>query len=164
MVKKFKHHSLIDKVYQRLNLHIAYERVKANKGACGVDGVSLEEFESNLGDNIEEIHRLLYEDKYIPQPVRRVYIPKANGDKRPLGIPAVRDRVVQQALLNRIGKIFDVKFKDCSYGFRPGHSPHQAIQKVEEYIRAGYQWVVEVDIEKFFDTVNQEKLIDFTAE
>jgi group II intron reverse transcriptase/maturase len=162
--KKFKYHSLIDKVYKRLNLYIAFEKVKANKGGCGVDGVSLEEFEVNLNTNLEEIHRLLYEDRYTPHAVRRVYIPKPSGDKRPLGIPAVRDRIVQQAILNRLGKIFEAKFKDCSYGFRSNRSCLQAIQKVEEYLKAGYQWVVEVDIEKFFDTVNQEKLIDLVAE
>lgn len=164
MDKKFKHHSLIDKVYRRLNLYIAFEKVKANKGAGGVDNVSLEEFEKNLDTNLEEAHRLLYEDRYIPQPVRRVYIPKPNGDQRALGIPTVRDRVVQQAVLNRLEKIFEAKFKDCSYGFRAGRSPLQAIQRVEEYLKAGYQWVVEVDIEKFFDTVEHEKLIDLVAE
>lgn len=164
MGKKFKHHSLIDKVYKRLNLYIAFEKVKANKGTGGIDGVSLKEFERNLDYNLEEIHRLLYEDKYTPQPVRRVYIPKPNGDQRPLGIPAVKDRVVQQALLNRLSKIFEAKFKDSSYGFRPNRSPLQAIEKIEEYLKAGYQWVVEVDIEKFFDTVDHEKLIDLVAE
>ena len=164
MGKKLKHHSLIDKVYKRLNIYIAFEKVKANKGAGGVDRVSLEEFERSRELNLEEIHRLLYEDKYQPQPVRRVYIPKPNGDKRPLGIPTVRDRVVQQALLNRIGKIFEAKFMDCSYGFRPNRSALGAIQKVEEYFKEGYQWVVEVDIKSFFDTVEHEKLIDLVAE
>jgi group II intron reverse transcriptase/maturase len=164
MGKKLKHHSVIDKVYRRLNLHISYEKVKTHKGAGGIDGVSIEEFEKKLGENIEEIHRLLYEDKYTPSPVRRVYIPKPNGDRRPLGIPTIRDRVVQQALLNRMEKIFESKFKDCSYGFRPGRSTLEAISKVEEYLKAGNCWVVEIDIEKFFDTVNHELLIDFVNE
>lgn len=164
MGKKFKHHSLIDKVYKRLNLHIAYEKVRANKGSCGVDGVTIEEYEKNMEINIEEAHRLLREDRYEPQPVKRVWIPKANGEMRPLGIPTVRDRVIQQAVLNRIGKIFEAKFRDCSYGFRPNRSAVQAVQKVEEYIKEGYQWVVEVDIEKFFDTVDKEKVIDSVAE
>lgn len=164
MAKKFKHHSLIDKVYKRINLYIAYERVRQNKGAGGVDGVSLEEFGRNLEYNLEEIHRLLYEDRYEPQPVRRVYIPKPDGDKRPLGIPTVRDRVTQQALLNRIGTIFEAKFIDCSYGFRPNRSALEAVKRVEEYLRDGYEWVVEVDIAKFFDTVDQEKMIDLVAE
>jgi len=164
MGKRYKCHSLIDKIYKRLNLYIAYEKVKANRGAAGVDGVTLGEFEQNLPQRIEEIHRLLYEDRYVPQPVRRVYVPKPNGRKRPLGIPTIRDRVVQQAILNRIRKIFEQKFKDCSYGFRPQRSTIQAIAKVEEYSKVGYQWVVEIDIENFFDTVDQERLIDFVAE
>lgn len=164
MGKKFKHHSLIDKVYKRLNLHIAFEKVKAKQGAGGIDGVGIKQFEQNLEPNLEEIHRLLYEDKYQPLALRRVYIPKPNGDKRPLGVPAIRDRVVQQALLNRLSKIFEVKFKDSSYGFRPKKSSLQAVRQVEEYLRAGYQWVAEVDIESFFDTLDHEKLIDLVAE
>jgi len=161
---EFKVHSLIDKVYKPLNLYIAWEKVRANKGSGGVDRVTIENFEQNLSQNLDEIHRLLKEDRYLPQPVRRVWIPKPNKDKRPLGIPSVRDRVVQQALLNRLQRIFEPKFCDCSYGFRPGRSPHQAIARVEEYLKGGYQWVVEVDIEKFFDTVDQKKLIDLVAE
>lgn len=164
MGKKLKHHSLIDKVYKRLNLYIAFEKVRANKGAGGIDRVSLEEFERNRDLNLEEIHRLLYEDRYEPQPVKRVFIPKPNGDRRPLGIPTIRDRVVQQALLNRIGKIFEAKFMECSFGFRPNRSALGAIRKVEEYFKEGYQWVVEVDIKSFFDTVEHEKLIDLVAE
>ena len=162
--KKFKVHSLIDKVYKLLNLYIAWEKVKANKGAGGVDKVSIEEFEQNLELNLREIHRLLYEDKYIPQPVRRVWLPKPNGNKRPLGIPTIRDRVVQQALLNRLTNIFEPKFLDCSFGFRPNRSTHQAIQGVEDCLRDGYEWVVEVDIEKFFDSVNRNLLLDLVNE
>lgn len=161
---EFKVHSLIDKVYKPRNLYIAWEKVRANKGSGGVDRVTIEDFEQNLPQNLDEIHRLLKEDRYSPRPVRRVWIPKPNKDKRPLGIPAVRDRVVQQALLNRMQRIFEPKFSDCSFGFRPGRSPHQAIEKAEKYLKRGYQWVVEVDIEKFFDTVNQKKLIDLVAE
>lgn len=161
---EFKVHSLIDKVYKPLNLYIAWEKVRANKGSGGVDRVTIENFEQNLPQNLDEIHRLLKEDRYLPQPVRRVWIPKPNKDKRPLGIPSVRDRVVQQALLNRLQRIFEPKFCDCSYGFRPGRSPHQAIGRVEEYLKGGYQWVVEVDIEKFFDTVDQKKLMNLVAE
>jgi len=164
VVKKLKYHSLIDKVYTRPNLYVAWEKVKANKGSGGIDDVSIKEIEQNLMLNIEEIHRLLYEDRYQPQPVKRVWIPKPDGNKRPLGIPTVRDRVVQQAILNKLTPIFEPKFLDCSYGFRPNRSAHQSIQKVDEYLNSGYRWVVEVDIEKFFDTINQEKLIDFVAE
>lgn len=160
---KFKVHSLIDKVYKPLNLYIAWEKVKANKGSGGIDRVSIEDFDENLAQNLDEIHRLLKEDRYSPLAVRRVWIPKSNGDKRPLGIPSVRDRVVQQALLNRLQRIFEPKFCDCSYGFRAGRSPQKAIARVEEYLKRGYQWVLEVDIEKFYDSVNQKKLIDLVA-
>ena len=158
--KEFKVHSLIDKVYKKLNLYIAFEKVKANKGEGGVDRVSLEEFEKNLVLNIEEIHRLLKEDRYEPQPVQRVWIPKTNGDKRPLGIPTIRDRVVQQAILNRMERIFEPEFCENSYGFRKRRSCHQAIEKVEEYIKSGGQWIVKVDIQKFFDTLDHKKLME----
>lgn len=161
---KFKVHSLIDKVYKRLNLYIAWEKVKARKGAGGVDRVSLERFERNRDFNLEEIHRLLYEDKYQPQPVRRVWIPKPNGGIRPLGIPTIRDRVVQQALLNRMEKIFEPKFLDCSFGFRPNRSCQEAIRKVEAYLKNGCHWVVEVDIQEFFDIVDHELVIDLVNE
>lgn len=161
---EFKVHSLIDKVYKPLNLYVAWEKVKANKGSGGIDRVSVVDFDRNLVQNLDEIYRLLKEDRYFPQPVRRVWLPKPHGGKRPLGIPVVRDRVVQQALLNRLQRIFEPKFCDCSFGFRPGRSAHRAIEKVEEYIKRGYPWVVEVDIEKFFDTVNQKKLMDLVAE
>ena len=162
--KEFKVHSLIDKVYKLLNLHIAWEKVKANKGAGGVDRVSIEDFQQNLDSNLREIHRLLYEDRYTPQPVRRAWLPKPNGDKRPLGIPTIRDRVVQQALLNRLSSIFEPKFLDCSFGFRPNRSTHQAIQGVEDYLRSGYEWIVEVDIEKFFDSLDRNLLLELVEE
>jgi len=163
-VKKLKYHSLIDKVYTRPNLYVAWEKVKANKGSGGIDGVTIEEFDRDIGNNIEEIHRLLYEDKYEPLPVRRVWIPKGNGKERPLGIPVIRDRVVQQAIANKLQPIFEKKFLECSYGFRPGRSAHDAIRKVDEYLKEGNEWVVEVDIEKYFDTVNQELLMKLVNE
>lgn len=162
--REFRVHSLIDKVYKLLNLYIAWEKVKANKGAGGVDRVSVGDFEQDLDLNLREIHRLLYEDKYIPQPVRRVWIPKPNGDRRPLGIPTIRDRVVQQALLNRLSKIYEPKFLDCSFGFRPERSAHQAIQRIEGYLKDGCEWIVEVDIEKCFDTIDNALLMDFISE
>jgi group II intron reverse transcriptase/maturase len=162
--KEFKVHSLIDKVYKLLNLYIAWEKVKANKGAGGVDRVSIGDFEQNLDSNLREIHRLLYEDKYTPLAVRRVWLPKPNGDKRPLGIPAIRDRVVQQALLNRLSRIFEPKFLDCSFGYRPNRSAHQAIEKIEDCLRDGCEWVVEADIEKFFDSVDRKLLLELVKE
>ena len=162
--KEFKVHSLIDKVYKLLNLYIAWERVKANKGRGGVDRVSIEDFEQNLDLSLREIHRLLYEERYTPQAVRRVWIPKGNGDKRPLGIPTIRDRVVQQALLNRLSRIFEPKFLDCSYGFRPNRSTHQAIQRIENYLKDGCEWIVEVDIEGCFDTIDHDILMKLVNE
>lgn len=162
--KEFKVHSLIDKVYKLLNLYIAWEKVRANKGKGGIDRVSIEDFEQNLDLNLREIHRLLYEDRYAPQPVRRVWIPKPDGNKRPLGIPTIRDRVVQQALLNRLSKIFEPKFLDCSFGFRPNCSAHQAIERIEEYLKDGCEWIVEVDIEKCFDTIDHKLLLSFVNE
>lgn len=162
--KEFKVHSLIDKVYKSLNLYIAWEKVKANKGAGGMDRVSTENFEQKLDLNLREIQRLLYEDRYIPQPLKRVWIPKPDGDKRPLGIPTIRDRVVQQALLNRLGKIFEPKFLECSFGFRPNRSTHQAIQKIEKYLKDGCGWIVEVDIEKCFDTIDRNILMELIYE
>jgi len=147
-------------VYKVLNLFIAWEKVKANRGSGGVDRVTVEEFDRRRGENLEEIHRLLREDRYEPTPVRRVWIPKGDGKKRPLGIPTIRDRVVQQALLNKMEKIFEAKFLESSYGFRPKRSCHGAIKKVEGYLKEGSQWVVEVDIEKFFDTVDHELMLD----
>ncbi len=163
--KEFKVHSLIDKVYKLLNLYIAWEKVKMNKGSGGVDRISIEEFEENLDINLQEIHRLLCEDRYTPQPVRRVWIPKPNGEKRPLGIPTIRDRIVQQALLNRLNKIFEPKFLDNSYGFRPNRSAQQAIERIGKYLKEeGCEWIVEVDIEKCFDTIDHEILIKLVNE
>lgn len=163
-MKRLKVHSLIDKVYSRKNLYLAWEKVKANKGCAGVDEVTIKKFEQNLMLNIEEIHRLLYENKYRTQSVKRAWIPKSNGDKRPLGIPTVRDRLVQQAILNKLTPIFEGKFLDCSYGFRQNKDAHQAIRKVEESLKTGYQWVVEVDIERFFDTVDHSLLMKLLNE
>lgn len=162
--REFKVHSLIDKVYKLLNLYIAWEKVKANKGSGGVDRVSIEEFERDLDVNLREIHRLLYEDRYKPTVLRREWIPKPNGDRRPLGIPTIRDRVVQQALLNRLSRIFEPKFMDCSYGYRPNCSAHQAIEKIEGYLKDGCEWIVEVDIKTCFDTIDHELLMELVKE
>jgi len=154
-----KYYSLIDKVYNLKNLHEAWEKVKANKGSGGIDKVSISQFEANLEQNLREIQRLLREDRYKPMPARRAYIPKPNKEKRPLGIPTIRDRVVQQALRSVIEPIFEQEFLECSYGFRPGRNCHQAIEKAEEYRDQGNVWVVDADIKAYFDTVNQELLM-----
>lgn len=161
---KRKFHSLIDKVYAPSNLLLAWEKVRANRGAGGVDGESLKQYELHLVNNLQELHRLLKEGKYQPVPVRRVYIPKANGEQRPLGIPTVRDRVVQQAVLQVLQPLFEPLFEECSYGFRPARSAQQAIARIETLRQSGYGWVAEVDLKRFFDTLDHALLIDRVAE
>ena len=162
--EKKKWHSLIDKVWNWKNLNEAWGKVKQNRGAGGIDEVSIEEFERNLEQNLNEIQRLLRQDRYKPNPVKRVYIPKPDGKQRPLGIPTIRDRVVQQALKNVIEPIFEAEFRDSSFGYRPGKSAKQAIEQIETVRDEGHEWVVDADIKAFFDTVNHEKLIDAVAE
>ncbi|MFC1808393.1 group II intron reverse transcriptase/maturase [Candidatus Omnitrophota bacterium] len=159
-MKRGKWYSLIDKVYRLPNLLESWYEVKRNKGAHGVDKESIEQFEKNLNQNLKELHRLLREKRYIPSPVRSVLIPKPlSKDKRPLGIPTIRDRVVQQAIKRVIEPIFEAKFKDVSYGYRPKKRAQQAIDKCKEHIKAGYRWVVDADIKSFFDAVDHKLLI-----
>ncbi len=155
---------MIDKVWNWRNLNEAWEKVKQNRGAGGIDDVTIDEFERNLEQNLNEIQRLLRQDMYVPKPVKRVYIPKPDGKQRPLGIPTIRDRVVQQALKNVIEPIFEAEFRDSSFGYRPGKSAKQAIEQIETVRDEGHEWVVDADIKAFFDTVNHEKLIDAVAE
>jgi len=164
MSKKKKFHSLIDKVWNWRNLNEAWAKVKSNKGAGGIDEVSIVQFERNLEQNLNEIQRLLRQDRYKPKPVKRVYIPKPDGKQRPLGIPTIRDRVVQQALKNVIEPIFEAEFSDSSFGYRPGKNAKQAIERIEAIRDEGHEWIVDADIKAFFDTVNHEKLIDAVAE
>lgn len=159
-VKKRKWYSLIDKVYSLPNLLESWYEVRENKGAGGVDRETIEEFERSLNQNLKELHRLLKERRYTPSPVRQVLIPKPNsGDLRPLGIPTVRDRVIQQAIKRIIEPIFEAKFKDVSYGYRPNRGAREAIQKCNEYIDSGYRWVVDADMASFFDTVNHKLMM-----
>ena len=155
---------LIEKILSEENLNEAMKRVEANKGASGVDKMQVSELESYFKENKEEIKTSIMEMKYKPQPVRRVYIPKPNGKKRPLGIPTVADRVIQQAIAQVLSQIYDASFSDNSYGFRPNRSAHDAIDKVLEYLNEGYEWVIDLDIEKYFDTVNHDKLISILRE
>lgn len=163
-MKKRKWYSLIDKVWKISNLEDAFSKVKENRGAGGVDRVSIAQFEKQGELNLLEVQRLLRNKQYRAIPVRRVEIPRPDGRFRPLGIPTVRDRVVQQATLNVLGPIFEAKFLDCSYGFRKGRSAHQAIVRIEEYRKEGCDWVVEADVESFFGSVDHELLIDQVAE
>ncbi len=140
---KEKVHSLIDKVYHRTNLAMAWERVKANRGSGGVDGVTLEVFEDDLGGNLERLHEELQEGRYQAQPVRRVSIPKRGdpGKTRPLGIPAVYDRVCQQALVNRLEPIFEEMFDESSFGYRKGRRTQDALKKIWREIEEGCEGI-----------------------
>ncbi|MDC3424048.1 group II intron reverse transcriptase/maturase [Aquibacillus sp. 3ASR75-11] len=154
-----KYYSIIDKVYRMDNLYEAWNAVKANKGSAGVDGETILWFETQLNQNLLEIQRLLKEGRYQPQPVLRHYIPKDNGKKRPLGIPTVRDRIVQQAVRQMIEPLFDRDFYPHSYGFRKGHSQHQALDIVRRAKKSGYEYVVDLDIQSYFDNIPHELLM-----
>lgn len=155
-----KHHSLRDKVFNLKNLHSAFHHVKKNKGKAGLDRVSIKQFEADLDKNILNIHNELRTAVYNPAPVLRVYIPKGRKGKRPLGIPIVRDRVIQQAFRQIIEPIFEKDFSDNSFGFRPQRSCHGAIKRVEEYKRQGYRYVLDADIKAFYDTIPHKLMLD----
>jgi RNA-directed DNA polymerase len=146
-----KVHSLIDKVYKRKNLEMAWEKVKANRGSGGVDGQNLEAFEMQLNQQLERLQRELKEDTYQPLPVRQHPIPKRDkpGEYRMLGIPAIYDRVCQQALLNRLEPIFEPVFDDASFGYRRGRSTKDALRKVWKEIQSGSEWIVDADLRDF---------------
>lgn len=152
--------ALMEEVLRRENVVKAYERVVSNAGAPGVDGVTVDDLKAHCWTHWPRIREELLSERYQPQPVRRVEIPKPDGKgKRMLGIPTVMDRMIQQALLQVLTPIFDPAFSDCSYGFRPGRSAHQAVLKAKEHIAAGHRWVVDLDLEKFFDRVNHDVLM-----
>lgn len=150
---------LFEKIIDRNNLNEAFKRVKANKGSHGVDGMKVDELLQYLKENGDSLRQSLVEGSYKPNPVRRVEIPKPDGKKRPLGIPTAVDRVIQQAIAQVLNPIFEKKFSDNSYGFRPNRSAQQAILKCKKYMDEGYRWAVDIDLEKYFDTVNHDKLI-----
>lgn len=152
--------SLIDKVYSPKNLEAAYVKVAKNKGAAGVDRVSVQKFTERKLQELNALSRQLREGLYQPKDIRRVYIPKSGEPKgRPLGIPAVRDRIVQTALRNVCEPIFEREFADRSYGFRPGRGCKDALREVDNYLNKGYRWVVDVDIKGYFDTTPHDKLM-----
>ena len=150
---------LLDKILSRDNMNLAYKRVKANKGAGGIDDVEVDELYSYIKENWKSIEEQIRQRTYKPQPVRRVEIPKPNGGKRKLGIPTVMDRVIQQAIVQVISPMCEPYFSDRSYGFRPNRSCEMAIRKVLEYLNDGCTWIVDIDLEKFFDNVPQDKLM-----
>lgn len=154
---------MLEEIVSADNLNRAYKRVKKNKGAGGVDGMKVDELLQYLRDNGEEIRQTILAGKYQPKPVRRVEIPKDNGKTRKLGIPTAVDRVIQQAIAQVLTPIYEPKFAETSYGFRPKRSAHDALRKCREYLEAGRVWTVDMDLEKFFDTVNQPKLMQILA-
>ncbi|MEW4531522.1 reverse transcriptase domain-containing protein, partial [Maioricimonas sp. JC845] len=151
--------SLMEEVTQPENLNRAYRRVKANRGAPGVDGMTIAELPGWIAEHTQEFIARLLDGSYQPQPVRGVEIPKPGGGVRQLGIPTVVDRLVQQAILQVLEPILDPTFSDSSYGFRPRRSAHQAVQQASEYVAEGRTIVVDMDLEKFFDRVNHDILM-----
>lgn len=150
---------LLEEILTKDNLNKAYKKVYQNKGASGLDGISVYEIKEYIQNNSDEILNQIRNRKYKPQPVRRVQIPKENGKKRNLGIPTVMDRIIQQAMVQVLSRIYEEQFSDNSYGFRANRSCEQAVIKALEYLNDGNDWIVDIDLEKFFDTVNQDRLI-----
>lgn len=163
-VKGGKWFSLIDKVYRKETLRAAWRKVKDNAGAAGVDGQSVEQFAARAESYLEELERALKSGEYRPQPIKRVEIAKGGGKMRPLGIPAVKDRIVQTAVKRVIEPIFEREFEEFSYGFRPGRSAKEALREVDELIREGFTQVVDADLESYFDSIAHERLMDEVAE
>ena len=155
---------LMEVILRDENLDEAMKRVKSNKGVPGVDKMLVDEIDAYFETNRETIKKQILEKKYKPQPVKRVYIPKPNGKKRPLGIPTVVDRVIQQAVAQELSRIYDDTFSDNSFGFRPHRSAQNAMMRTLDYLNEGYEWVIDLDIEAYFDTVNHDKLISILRE
>lgn len=159
-----KWHSLIDKVYREESLRVAWKQVEARKGGGGVDNISVAMFGARADKRLRRLSEQLRETSYEPRPVKRVWIPKGGGKLRPLGVPVIIDRVVQTSLLNAIEPIFEQKFADCSYGFRPGRGCKDALREVTERLAQGRTWVVDVDIEQYFDSIDKKRLMDEVAQ
>ena len=155
---------LIEVITSKENLNRAYKKVVENKGAGGIDKMTVAELGDYIRENKDSIVKSLRNRTYMPKPVRRVYIAKSNGKKRPLGIPTVVDRSIQQAIAQPISDIYEEVFSEYSYGFRPNRSCHDAIKQALEYLNDGYEWVIDIDIEQFFDKVNHDKLIQILRE
>ncbi len=158
-VKGGKWYSLTDKVYRRETLWNAWLQVRANAGAAGVDGQSVKRFEAKAEQYVHELEQALREGRYRPQAVKRVEIPKGDGKPRPLGIPTVKDRVVQTAVKRVIEPIFEQEFREHSYGFRPGRGAKEALREVEHWLKSGYTHVVDADLKSYFDTIPWDRLL-----
>ena len=155
---------LMEEILSEKNLKMAIRKVKQNKGAPGVDKMTVQEVEQWFEQYREELISKIMNKQYRPMPVKRVYIPKPNGKQRPLGIPTVVDRVIQQAVAQVLNTIYEPIFSEHSYGFRPKRSAHMAMEEVINSLNEGYEWIIDLDIEKFFDTVNHDKLISILRE
>lgn len=154
---------LIERILDKDNVRIALEKVIANKGAADIDGMKVEELRGYMNANWPSIKQSILERSYRPAPVRRVEIPKPNGGVRKLGIPTAVDRTLQQSIVQILTPIFETEFQENSYGFRPGRSCEQAVLKLLEYLNEGYEWIVDIDLEKFFDNVPQDKLMSYVG-
>ncbi len=154
---------LLEEILRPENLNLAHKKVRSNGGSHGVDGMRTEELLSTLKTHGESIRQSILKGNYTPQPVRRVEIPKPDGGVRQLGIPTVLDRFIQQAIAQVLNAVFDKEFSPNSYGFRPGKDAHQAIQAARKYIEEGYRWTIDLDLEKFFDRMNHDKLMALVA-
>ncbi|WP_254636324.1 reverse transcriptase domain-containing protein, partial [Bacillus sp. GbtcB15] len=150
---------MMEQILSYQNVTSALERVERNKGSHGVDGMSVQTLRSHLMEHWSTLRTELIKGTYLPQPVRRVEIPKANGGVRKLGIPTVIDRFIQQAIAQVLNKELDPSFSRQSYGFRPNKRGHDAVRQAKRYIKEGYRWVVDIDLEKFFDKVNHDRLM-----
>lgn len=154
---------LIEQILDKNNVRTALERVISNNGAAGIDGMKVEDLRDYMNANWTSIKQSILERSYKPAPVRRVEIPKPNGGVRKLGIPTVVDRTLQQSIVQILTPVFEAEFQENSYGFRPGRSSEQAVLKLKEYLNEGYEWIVDIDLEKFFDNVPQDKLMSYVG-
>ena len=148
----------MERILTRDNMNQAYRQVVRNKGKHGIDGMTVDELLPYLKENGDQLRKDILQGKYKPKSVRRAEISKSDRGVRLLGIPTVTDRMIQQAIAQQLTPIFELKFSDNSYGFRPHRNAHQAIEKARQYLNEGYTWVVDIDLEKYFDTVNHDKL------
>jgi len=155
--------NLMERILTRDNMNQAYRQVVRNKGKHGIDGMTVEELLPYLKENGDQLRKDILQGKYKPKSVRRAEISKSDRGVRLLGIPTVTDRMIQQAIAQQLTPIFELKFSDNSYGFRPNRNAHQAIRKARQYMNEGYTWVVDIDLEKYFDTVNHDKLMSLVA-